>query len=182
MINSHLRDAYACCQFFAELEDDIVNNGNSKGWTELDVSARILEIRLEQDLCVGPSFGTIAGSGSNGAVIHYFPTEETNSPVNDSAVLLLDSGGLYADGGTTDITRTFFFGPEPPPEVVDSYTRFSQNASYITGCNRRSIEKKTRVLMGAIDVARAVFPDGTLDTAVDIAARQHLFAAGMDYG
>ncbi len=36
--------------------------------------------------------------------------------------------------------------------------------------------------MGAIDVARAVFPDGTLDTAVDIAARQHLFAAGMNYG
>ena len=143
MINSHLRDAYACCRFFAELEDDIANKGNSKEWTELDVSARILEIRLEQDLCMGPSFGTIAGSGSNGAVIHYFPTEETNSPVNDSAVLLLDSGGLYADGGTTDITRTFFFGPEPPPEVVDSYTRFSQNASYVTGCTAKDQLKKT---------------------------------------
>ncbi len=40
MINSHLRDAYACCRFFAELEDDIVNNGNSKEWTELDVAQR----------------------------------------------------------------------------------------------------------------------------------------------
>ncbi len=79
---------------------------------------------MEQDHYRGPSFSTIAGSGSNGAVIHYRPSEETNAAVNDSAVLLVDSGGLYADGGTTDITRTFFFGPEPPAEVVDSYTRF----------------------------------------------------------
>ncbi len=71
----------------------------------------------------------------------------------------VDSGGQYLDG-TTDVTRTFYYGPTPPSEVVDRYTR---------------------VLMGAIDLARAVFPDGTLETSVDYATRQHLFRVGLDY-
>ncbi len=71
----------------------------------------------------------------------------------------VDSGGQYLDG-TTDVTRTFFYGSEPDPEWVDRYTR---------------------VLMGKIDLARAVFPDGTLETALDYATRQHLFNAGLDY-
>ncbi len=49
---------------------------------------RLLELRLEQDLSRGDSFTTIAASGSNGAVIHYRPTEETDARVNDSAVFL----------------------------------------------------------------------------------------------
>ncbi len=72
----------------------------------------------------------------------------------------MDSGGQYLDG-TTDITRTFYFGPSPPAEVVDRYTR---------------------VLMGAIDLAREVFPDGTLETSVDYPTRQHLYRVGLDYG
>ena len=72
----------------------------------------------------------------------------------------MDSGGLYLDGGTTDVTRTWYYGPSPPAEVVDRYTR---------------------VLMGAIDLASTVFPDGTLVTALDYQTRQHLFAVGLDY-
>lgn len=41
----------------------------------------------------GVSFQTIAGSGSNGAVIHYRPTVETDSPINSTAVFLRK--GLY---------------------------------------------------------------------------------------
>ncbi len=37
---------------------------------------------------MGFSFPTIAGSGSNGALVHYLPSEETNAAVNDTAVLL----------------------------------------------------------------------------------------------
>lgn len=71
----------------------------------------------------------------------------------------VDSGGQYLDG-TTDITRTFHYG-EPEPEIIDSYTR---------------------VLMGAIDLARVVMPVGTLETAIDYVTRQHLFSQGRDYG
>ena len=38
-----------------------------------------------------------------------------------------------------------------------------------------------RVLMGSIDLARAVFPRGTPDTRLDILARYHLLRAGLNY-
>ena len=43
----------------------------------------------------GLSFGTIAGSGKNGAYIHYSPANLTNNAVNTTNMLLLDSGGQY---------------------------------------------------------------------------------------
>ena len=39
MVRTHLRDAYAVCKFFAEIENDIVYNG-ADDWTELSASAR----------------------------------------------------------------------------------------------------------------------------------------------
>ena len=39
----------------------------------------------------------------------------------------------------------------------------------------------TRVLMGFIDLASLSFPDYVDDTRIDIVARQHLYAAGVDY-
>jgi Xaa-Pro aminopeptidase len=35
--------------------------------------------------------------------------------------------------------------------------------------------------MGAIDLSMAIFPKGTTDAAVDLAARQHLFNVGLNY-
>ena len=61
-------------------------------------------------------------------------------------------GGQYLDG-TTDVTRTFHYGTPKPFEI----------------------EVYTRVLMGAIDLARATFLDGTPDTRLDILARLKSF-------
>ena len=44
---------------------------------------------------MGQSFQTIAGFGSNGAIIHYRATNETNKNVTKDSLFLLDSGGLY---------------------------------------------------------------------------------------
>ena len=38
-----------------------------------------------------------------------------------------------------------------------------------------------RVLMGSIDLARAVFPEGTPDTRLDILARWNLMKVGLNY-
>jgi Xaa-Pro aminopeptidase len=43
----------------------------------------------------GLSFGSISGSGANGAIIHYSPSNLTDSPINTTAMYLLDSGGQY---------------------------------------------------------------------------------------
>ena len=42
-------------------------------------------------------------------------------------LLLVDSGGQYLDG-TTDVTRTFFYGRAPDPEIVEMYTRVLMGA------------------------------------------------------
>jgi Xaa-Pro aminopeptidase len=51
--------------------------------------------RSRQSLSRGPSFATIAASGSHAAMPHYAPTPDTNSPVNTTAIFKLDSGGQY---------------------------------------------------------------------------------------
>ena len=60
---------------------------------------------MSPDKFVGLSFDTIAGSGSNGAIIHYKPEPSSCAIVDPSKMFLCDSGGQYLDG-TTDITRT----------------------------------------------------------------------------
>jgi Xaa-Pro aminopeptidase len=69
-----------------------------------------LEIfRKEQESYVSPSFATIAGYGSNGAIIHYRANEASALSLGTDSLFLLDSGGQYKDG-TTDVTRTVHFG------------------------------------------------------------------------
>ena len=37
---------------------------------------------------LGPSFTTIAAFGSNGAIIHYTPTQDTDAKINSSGLFL----------------------------------------------------------------------------------------------
>ncbi len=124
----------------------------------LKVSKELSKKRAEQEHSRGDSFNTISAYGANGAIIHYKPSEVSSTKVGRDALFLLDSGGQYVDG-TTDVTRTFHYGT-PTDFEKDAYTR---------------------VLMGSIDLARAVFPKGTPDTRVDILARFHLLKVGLNY-
>jgi Xaa-Pro aminopeptidase len=49
----------------------------------------------QQDDFFSLSFATIAGSGANGAIIHYHPKKETCAAVEKSKMFLCDSGGQY---------------------------------------------------------------------------------------
>lgn len=66
----------------------------------------------------------LAGSGANGAIIHYKPEPDTCSVVDSKKLFLLDSGAQYVDG-TTDITRTVHFG-EPTKREKECFTRVLQ--------------------------------------------------------
>lgn len=46
-------------------------------------------------LFMGLSFETISGSGPNGSIIHYAPTNETDREITDKELYLCDSGGQY---------------------------------------------------------------------------------------
>ena len=104
------------------------------------------------------SFPTIAGTGPNGAIVHYRVTRNTNRRIASGELLLIDSGAQYEDG-TTDVTRTIAIG-DPSQEMRDRFTR---------------------VLSGHIAIARAVFPDGTTGAQIDAFARQFLWQAGLDF-
>ena len=128
--------------------------------TEITAAERLHELRRKTGMLRDLSFDTISGAGPNGAVVHYRVSEETSRVLEPSSIYLVDSGGQYSDG-TTDITRTVWIGPgEPPAEMKDRFTR---------------------VLKGHIALARATFPQGTTGSQLDSFARQHLWAAGLDY-
>ena len=99
-----------------------------------------------------------AGSGPNGAVIHYRASRPTARPVSAAELLLIDSGGQY-DCGTTDVTRTLHLG-EPSAH---------QRACF------------TAVLKGHIELDAAVWPEGTPGCALDTLARVHLWKHGLNY-
>lgn len=171
---AHVRDGAAVVRFLSWLESRLVDCGDDDGssstkeratndetsLTECIVADRLEAFRKEMspDEFVGLSFETIAGSGSNGAIIHYSPKRGQDATVTRDKMFLCDSGAQYVDG-TTDVTRTVHFGTPTAHEI----------------------ECFTRVLQGHIDLATAVFPAGTSGYQLDLLARSWLWRAGLDY-
>ncbi len=148
---AHIRDGAAVTKLLYWL-------AQQKNISELEVVDKILEFRKSQENFLEPSFDTIAGSGANGAIVHYRATEASNRILQNGELFLLDSGGQYFDG-TTDITRTIAIG-EPSAEHKKRFTQ---------------------VLKGHIAIATAIFPEGTQGSQLDALARQYLWHDGLDY-
>ncbi|SMX43520.1 aminopeptidase P family protein [Maliponia aquimaris] len=151
---AHLRDALAMVRFLAWLDAQPPGS-----LTEIAVVKRLEEERRATNALRDISFETIAGSGPNGAIVHYRVTEATDRRVGAGELLLVDSGGQYVDG-TTDITRTVAIG-DPGAEEVANFTR---------------------VLRGMIALSRLRFPKGLAGRDIDSLARVALWEAGLDYG
>ncbi|MCC8940965.1 aminopeptidase P family protein [Bradyrhizobium sp. Arg68] len=152
--NAHRRDAVALTRFLAWID----RAAPSGGLTEIDAVEALETFRRETGALKDVSFPTIAGTGPNGAIVHYRVTRKSNRRIEPGDLLLIDSGAQYQDG-TTDVTRTIAIGT-PTAEMRDRFTR---------------------VLRGHIAIARAIFPDGTTGAQLDTLARQYLWAAGVDF-
>lgn len=149
------RDGAALVRAFMELEQ-LMDSGATV--TELDVDALLLKYRSQSPMFFDTSFGTIAGYGPHGAIVHYEADENSNATLHKSSLLLVDSGAQYLDG-TTDITRTVALG-EP------------------TDQERRDF---TLVMKGHIALGTAIFPEGTCGIQLDALARQFLWKEGLSY-
>lgn len=156
MREAHLRDGVALSSFLCWLEDYVKGGGAP---SEVEASAKLEEFRAAQEGFLMTSFGTIAGAGANGAVIHYSPQDGACGTVTDKEVFLLDSGGQY-DNGTTDVTRTMHLGGTATEHEKECYTR---------------------VLQGHIGIDKAVFPEDTTGLMLDALARVPLWSIGLDY-
>ena len=152
---AHVRDGAALTRFLRWVEAEAPKGGVD----ELSAAARLLAFRQDSDALIDLSFDTISGAGPNGALMHYRVSEATNRPLETGTLYLVDSGGQYQDG-TTDVTRTVAVGTP----TAEMRRRFTQ------------------VLKGHIALATALFPAGTRGSQLDVLARMHLWADGVDYG
>ena len=164
MRNVNIKSCASLVQFFAWMEEHLRTNPESP-MTEYTAAEKLEEFRRPRELYVGPSFDTISSIGPNGAIIHYKPEQATASRMDAKQIYLLDSGVQYLDG-TTDITRTVYFGGATDVKPTDEQR-----------------DRYTRVLLGVLDLERIVWPSGGpyCGADFDTLARRHLWAAGVDY-
>ena len=150
-----IRDGVALVKAFMALERRMAAG---ETLTELSMDAMLHEYRSQGENYKDESFGTIAGYGPHGAIVHYEPTKESDATLKPEGLLLVDSGAQYLDG-TTDITRTVALGTPTAQEKTDF----------------------TLVMKGHIALATAIYPEGTRGAQLDALARQFLWKQGLNY-
>ncbi len=96
-----------------ERTDNVVNKAfmltqTPKNLTELDLSDAVEKEYLAQG-ANQLSFRTILAAGANSSIIHY-SHPSNNVKIKDGDFVLLDCGGHFEGGYSTDITRTFVKG------------------------------------------------------------------------
>ncbi len=153
--NAMTRDGVALVKAFMEIEKRVATGIHT---TEMDVAEILRRHRSASPLFFDESFGTIAGYGPHGAIMHYEADEHSNSTLEAHGLLLVDGGVQYLDG-TTDITRTIALGTPTDQEKLDF----------------------TLVMKGHIALGTAIFPDDTRGAQLDALARQFLWKHGMSY-
>ena len=153
MINAHIEDGVALTKFLYWIK-----NKKTKKLTEKKIENKLENFRKKSRNYLYPSFDTIAGSGPNGAIIHYRSDKFSNRNLKKKDLLLLDSGGQYK-WGTTDVTRTICF----------------------SNVSSRIKEIFTRVLKGHIAVAKSNIKKEINGHNIDKIARKSLNSVGLDY-
>ena len=157
--DSHRQDGAAWVNFLAWLADEVpAREAAGNPLTELEAQARQLTFRQQQPGFIQQSFSTISASASNAAMCHYHSSEATNAAIGSANFYLNDSGGQYQNG-TTDATRTLYFGP----------LSAEQKRHY------------TAVLKGFLSMLTLQFPRGTQGHQIDAFARRALWDLGLDF-
>ena len=153
MIEAHKKDGLALTRFIYWIK-----NINKKRLSEVDAQIKLEKFRKMNKDYLFPSFNTIAGAGSNGAIVHYRATKLNTKNINKNDIFLCDSGGQYKYG-TTDVTRTLCFS-KPKQYIKDTFTKVLKGhiAVVLTNLNKDNTGKK-----------------------IDLRARKFLKKDGLDY-
>ncbi len=153
MINAHILDGVALTKFIYWIKEI-----NKNKITEVEAAKKLERFRKMNKNFLYPSFDTIAGSGKNGAIVHYRAKKENCRIINKKDIFLCDSGGQYKYG-TTDVTRTICF------------TNQNQNIKNIF----------TKVLKGHIAVSTTNINKDNTGKKIDKRARKFLRESNLDY-
>ena len=153
MINAHILDGAALTKFLYWIK--VINK---KKITEVDAAKKLEIFRRMNKNFLYPSFDTIAGSGKNGAIVHYRAEKKNCRIIDKKDIFLCDSGGQYKYG-TTDVTRTICFSNQ---------TKKIKNIF-------------TKVLKGHIAVATTNINKDNIGKKIDKRARKFLKKSNLDY-
>ncbi|MBD1145236.1 M24 family metallopeptidase, partial [Pelagibacterales bacterium SAG-MED37] len=153
MISSHIIDGAALTKFLYWMKIK-----NRKKISEYEAQNKLEYFRKKNKKYLYPSFNTIAGTGSNGAIVHYRATKNNSKNIKKSDIFLCDSGGQYKYG-TTDVTRTICFS-KPKKRIKNIFTR---------------------VLKGHIAVFQSDLSKYKTGKDIDIRARKFLKKINLDY-
>ena len=153
MIEAHKMDGLALTRFIYWIK-----NINKKIITEVDAQNKLEKFRKLNKNYLFPSFNTIAGAGSNAAIVHYRAMKKYTKIIHKKDILLCDSGGQYKHG-TTDVTRTICFANQKQ-HIKNTFTN---------------------VLKGHIAVALTNLNKDNTGKKIDIRARKFLKREGLDY-
>ena len=156
MRRAHRQDGVAMERFLYWLERMILTD---KVITERTAATKLGALRAACPDYLGDSFETISACGPGAALPHYITPLKNAPELEAKGLYLCDSGGQYRCG-TTDITRTVPLGP----------------------CTALEREDYTLVLKGHIDLAMAVFPEGTAGCQIDALARNPLWSRKRNFG
>ena len=153
MINAHILDGAALTKFIYWIK-----NVNKKKISEVQAQNKLESFRKLNKNYLYPSFDTIAGSGKNGAIVHYRAKKGKCKIIKRQDIFLCDSGGQYKYG-TTDVTRTICFST-PKPNIKNIFTR---------------------VLKGHIAVVSTNLKKYDSGNKIDVRARKYLKDINLDY-
>ncbi len=153
MVDAHILDGVALTRFLYWIK--IVNK---KKITEVEAAKKLEKFRKMNKSFLYPSFDTIAGSGKNGAIVHYRASKKNCRVINKKDIFLCDSGGQYKYG-TTDVTRTICFSNQ----------------------NKKIKDIFTKVLKGHIAVAMTNINKDNNGKKIDKRARKFLKESNLDY-
>ena len=153
MINAHILDGAALTKFLYWIK-----KVNKKELTEYEAQKKLEKFRKKNKEYISPSFNTIAGSGANGAIVHYRADKNNSKKINKKDIFLCDSGGQYKYG-TTDVTRTICF-TKPRENIKNIFTS---------------------VLKGHIAVTNTNLKKYSIGKQIDLRARKFLKKSNLDY-
>ena len=153
MVDSHISDGVALTKFIYWIKKI-----NKKKINEEKAQNKLEDFRKLNKNYLYPSFDTIAGSGKNGAIIHYRASKKNCKVISKKDIFLCDSGGQYKYG-TTDVTRTICFS-KPKAYIKNIFTK---------------------VLKGHIAVANTNLKKDNTGKKIDVRARKFLKKSNLDY-
>ena len=153
---AYIQDGIVQTRFFKWLEEEVAAG---RRITESDASDKLHELRAAMPDFLDESFETISAYGQNAALPHYSTVRGQDAVIEPHGLYLNDSGAHYCYG-TTDITRTVPMGP-------------------LTDLER---EDYTLDMMAMIDLAMAIFPEGTPGCRIDAIARRPLWQTMRNFG